>query len=68
MLQPWDVQKICCDQHHVLTCFPDRIQSLPNLTPILITIDPDRDTPEAMGTYVKGKENKPLTTVASMLW
>ncbi|XP_010890025.1 protein SCO1 homolog, mitochondrial [Esox lucius] len=31
----------------------DSIKSLPNLTPILITIDPDRDTPEAMGAYVK---------------
>ncbi|XP_054463665.1 protein SCO1 homolog, mitochondrial [Anoplopoma fimbria] len=31
----------------------DRIKSLPNLTPILITIDPDRDTTEAMGAYVK---------------
>ncbi|XP_029998171.1 protein SCO1 homolog, mitochondrial [Sphaeramia orbicularis] len=31
----------------------DNIKSLPNLTPILITIDPDRDTPEAMATYVK---------------
>uniref|UniRef100_A0A4W6E7C9 Synthesis of cytochrome C oxidase 1 n=1 Tax=Lates calcarifer TaxID=8187 RepID=A0A4W6E7C9_LATCA len=31
----------------------DEIKSLPNLTPLLITIDPDRDTPEAMATYVK---------------
>ncbi|XP_077412610.1 protein SCO1 homolog, mitochondrial [Vanacampus margaritifer] len=31
----------------------DQIKSLPNLTPILITIDPDRDTPEAMRAYVK---------------
>ncbi|XP_053707117.1 protein SCO1 homolog, mitochondrial [Synchiropus splendidus] len=31
----------------------DSIQSLPNLTPILITIDPDRDTSDAMAAYVK---------------
>ncbi|KAM3597956.1 uncharacterized protein V6R79_011694 [Siganus canaliculatus] len=31
----------------------DKIKSLPNLTPILITIDPERDTAEAMATYVK---------------
>ncbi|KAL7377504.1 hypothetical protein ABVT39_000633 [Epinephelus coioides] len=31
----------------------DRIKSLPNLIPLLITIDPDRDTPEALSTYVK---------------
>lgn len=31
----------------------DKIKSLPNLTPIVITIDPERDTPEAMAAYVK---------------
>lgn len=31
----------------------DKIKSLPKLTPLLITIDPDRDTPEAMAAYVK---------------
>lgn len=31
----------------------DKIKTLPNLTPILITIDPDRDTPEALASYVK---------------
>ncbi|XP_077387189.1 protein SCO1 homolog, mitochondrial [Festucalex cinctus] len=31
----------------------DNIKPLPNLTPILITIDPDRDTTEAMRAYVK---------------
>uniref|UniRef100_A0A3Q3VKW4 Uncharacterized protein n=1 Tax=Mola mola TaxID=94237 RepID=A0A3Q3VKW4_MOLML len=31
----------------------DKIKSLPNLTPILITIDPERDTAEAMAEYVK---------------
>lgn len=35
-------------------CVSDKIKSLPKLTPLLITIDPDRDTPEAMAAYVKG--------------
>ena len=39
-------------------CIPsvsvDGIKSIPNLTPLLITIDPDRDTAEAMATYIKG--------------
>lgn len=42
-------------KHHVLVGFStDKIKSLPNLTPILITIDPARDTAEAMAAYVKG--------------
>lgn len=36
------------------SCPPDKIKSLPDLTPILITIDPERDTAEAMAAYVKG--------------
>ncbi|XP_075871868.1 protein SCO1 homolog, mitochondrial [Nelusetta ayraudi] len=31
----------------------DKIKALPNLTPVLITIDPERDTAEAMAAYVK---------------
>ncbi|KAG9264362.1 protein SCO1 homolog, mitochondrial [Astyanax mexicanus] len=31
----------------------DSIRTLPDLTPLLITIDPDRDTPEALAKYVK---------------
>ncbi|XP_068606236.1 protein SCO1 homolog, mitochondrial isoform X1 [Brachionichthys hirsutus] len=31
----------------------DEIKSLPNLTPILITIDPGRDTTEALAAYVE---------------
>ncbi|XP_034046808.1 protein SCO1 homolog, mitochondrial [Thalassophryne amazonica] len=31
----------------------DKMKTVPNLTPLLITIDPDRDTPEALAAYVK---------------
>ena len=44
-------------------CFlPDKIKSIPNLTPLLITIDPDRDTVEAMAAYVKGRSNHDAKT------
>lgn len=44
----------------------DGIRSLPNLTPILITIDPERDTPEAMAAYVKEFSPKLLGLTGSV--
>ncbi|XP_043091890.1 protein SCO1 homolog, mitochondrial-like isoform X3 [Puntigrus tetrazona] len=31
----------------------DEIKTIPDITPLLISIDPDRDTPEALAAYVK---------------
>ncbi|KAK3552783.1 hypothetical protein QTP86_022590 [Hemibagrus guttatus] len=47
---------ICPDELEKMTAVVDeidRIKTLPDLTPILITIDPERDTPEALAAYVK---------------
>lgn len=43
--------------NQLFLCFSDKIKALPNLTPILITIDPERDTAEAMAAYVKGQNS-----------
>ncbi|XP_066497693.1 protein SCO1 homolog, mitochondrial [Hoplias malabaricus] len=47
---------ICPDELEKMTAVVDeidRIKTLPNLTPLLITIDPERDTPAALAAYVK---------------
>ncbi|XP_070703986.1 protein SCO1 homolog, mitochondrial isoform X2 [Pempheris klunzingeri] len=47
---------ICPDELEKMIEVVDKIDSIktfPNLTPVLITIDPDRDTPEALAAYVK---------------
>ncbi|XP_076852931.1 protein SCO1 homolog, mitochondrial [Brachyhypopomus gauderio] len=47
---------ICPDELEKMIAVVDeieRIKTLPDLTPILITIDPERDTPEALAAYVK---------------
>jgi cytochrome oxidase Cu insertion factor (SCO1/SenC/PrrC family) len=33
----------------------DASKTVPSLTPIFVTVDPDRDTPVAVGEYVKGQ-------------
>lgn len=42
--------------HCLFLLSKDAIKSFPNLTPILITIDPDRDSVDAMAQYVKGRQ------------
>ena len=32
----------------------DDDKNLPNITPIFITLDPDRDTPAHLASYIKG--------------
>jgi len=47
---------VCPEQMEKLVEAVDRIdddKSLPNVTPIFITLDPDRDTPAHLGRYVK---------------
>lgn len=49
--------------------FPtDKIKSIPNITPVLITIDPERDTAEAMAAYVKGINTKFCVLYGVKLW
>lgn len=48
--------------------FTDNIKSIPNVTPILITIDPERDTAEAMAAYVKGINTNFSVLYGVKLW
>ena len=38
-----------------LILFPDDDKSIPNISPLFISVDPERDNVEAMKNYVKGR-------------
>ena len=38
------------------TLFPDNMKRLPSIQPLFITVDPERDTPQVLKTYLKGNK------------